>query len=70
MTPSRESRYVAHYREGDFVETLFQTLQMARASLIYLVEAVSISEARKREKAGKLGELYVPDHHWVRGKSD
>jgi tetratricopeptide (TPR) repeat protein len=67
--PSRESRYITHYEEEEFTETLIETLRLVRASLVYLVEAVARREAA-REKDGRVGRLFIPSHHWVRGDDE
>jgi tetratricopeptide (TPR) repeat protein len=69
-SPSRESPYVTHVGEGEFGKAVLGTLRLARASLLYTVEAIALCEARKSEGYKFLGSLTVPSHHWVRGEEE
>jgi hypothetical protein len=66
--PSRESRYVTHEDESEFQRNVLETLRLARASLIYLIEGLAWSSRYQEQKHSFLGTLLVPSHHWVRGE--
>lgn len=66
-TPSRSSKYVDHYSFDEFVTQLIETLQLARAVLFYFVEMVTINEHLMEDENVFKGQLFVPDHDWVRG---
>lgn len=68
--PSRESAYVTHEDETEFHRAVLETLRLARASLLYLVEGLELSAARQEQQHPFLGTLFVPPHHWIRGEDD
>jgi tetratricopeptide (TPR) repeat protein len=66
-SPSRESVHVEHAEIADFKSHLIESLQLARAAVLYFVEMISINEnanATSREKTLQMG---VPSHHYIRG---
>ncbi len=69
-TPSRESRYINHYSFDKFVEQLIETLQLTRAVLLYFVEMVSLNEHLTHDDGTIKGQLFVPDHDWIRGEDE
>jgi tetratricopeptide (TPR) repeat protein len=64
--PSRESVHVEHCTIKDFQALLIESLQLARAALLYFVEMISIQESR--EDHTKMIPLDVPTHHSIRGE--
>lgn len=70
MDQVRKSHYVEHVRAEDYQRLVIDTLRLARASLIYAVEAIAIREARECSKFKFLAPLNVPLHHWVRGDDE
>jgi hypothetical protein len=69
-SPSRKSDAVEHYAAEEFGAQLIETLQLARAALLYFVEMVALEE-RKKDRAGGLKmPLVIPNHHWVRGEDE
>jgi len=66
--PYRESEYVTHEDESEFQHAVLETLRLARASLIYVIEELAWSSARQEREHPFLGTLFVPSHHWVRGE--
>ena len=69
-TPSRESVHVEHCAISDFKSHLIESLQLARAAVLYFVEMVSISEAANKTGPKKALSLGVPSHHYIRGEDD
>lgn len=70
QTPSRESRYVDHYSLDEFIDQLIETLQLGRAVLLYFVEMVALNEHLTRDDGVFKGQLFVPDHDWIRGEDE
>jgi hypothetical protein len=66
--PSRPSAHVEHCSLSDFKAQLIESLQMARAAMLYFVEMVSMHEALKRPTSGRVAFLEVLSHHWIRGE--
>lgn len=69
-TASRESSYVTHEDESDFYRAVLETLRLARASLVYLIEGLELSADRRERQCSFLGTLFVPSHHSIRGEDD
>lgn len=69
-SPSRESAFVSHEDESEFHREVLETLRLTRASLLYLIEGLSLSANREEQKHPLLGPLWVPSHDWVRGQAD
>ena len=67
-TTSRESKYVTHEDESEFHRNVLETLRLARASMLYLIEGLAWSSRHQERKHPFLGTLFVPSHHWVRGE--
>lgn len=70
MHGCRQSRYVEHVDQNIFQRVVLETIRLARASLIYAVEAIAIREARERSKFKYLAQLNIPHHDWVRGEDE
>lgn len=67
--PSRPSKNLTHADEVAFQRECLETLRLARAAILYLLEFIAYREARKeREASGKLGTLIAPSHEWIRGE--
>jgi len=67
---NRESRYIDHYSLDEFIDQLIETLQLTRAVLLYFVEMVSLNEHLTHEDGTFKGQLFVPDHDWIRGEDE
>jgi tetratricopeptide (TPR) repeat protein len=67
---SRKSAAVEHCSIQEFGNQLIESLQLARAALMYFVEMVSLGERGREKQSGLRVPLFVPDHHWVRGEDD
>lgn len=67
--PDRESSFVEHVDQRVFEMTLIQSLRMGRAALVYFVDLVRQHASRQAPESGLLGQLFLPDHDWVRGRS-
>jgi tetratricopeptide (TPR) repeat protein len=65
--PSRKSDHVEHCKSDEFEAHLIESLQLARAALLYFVEMVSIEEHRA---PGNRMPIFVPSHHSIRGDED
>lgn len=69
--PSRQSSAVEHFALDDFSAQLIESLQLARAALLYFVEMVTLEEHKKdKQHAGLKVPLAVPNHHWIRGEDE
>ena len=68
--PSRESAQIEHCEIEEFKDQLIESLQLARAAVLYFVEMVSIAEKTRAAGTGKVGTITVPSHHYIRGKDD
>jgi len=66
--PSRVSAHIEHCALGEFQTLLIESLQLARAALLYFVEMISIHESRKVSDPTKMVPLDVPSHHFIRGE--
>jgi tetratricopeptide (TPR) repeat protein len=65
--PSRQSSQIEHCRLAEFKAQLIESLQLARAALIYFVEMVSTPENARRTSSEKSLPIAVPSHHYIRG---
>lgn len=65
---SRENAAVSHHHHGTFVNQLIETLQLARAVLLYFVEMVALQEHLTHGDRSRIGVLEVPAHDWIRGQ--
>lgn len=68
--PSRESAQIEHCEIAEFKDQLIESLQLARAAVLYFVEMVSIAEKTRAAGTGKIGTITVPSHHHIRGEDD
>ena len=65
-TPDTQDAFIEHHDFDEYGRQVVETLQLARAVLIYFVQTVADREARA-PKAGTL-TIDVPDHDWIRGR--
>ena len=63
---SRNSSYVEHFAVKDFKQQTMESLRLARAAILYLVELIALEE-RTRRKGVKSFPIVVPDHQSIRG---
>jgi len=68
--PSRRSAHVKHCTVDQFHSHLLESLQLARAAVLYFVEMLSLGEADKMARSGKTAPMLVPSHHWIRGEDE
>jgi tetratricopeptide (TPR) repeat protein len=66
--PSRQSSQIEHCGLKEFKAQLIESLQLARAALIYFVEMVSIAENAQAATSEKRMLIAVPNHHYIRGE--
>ena len=59
---------IEHSGVREFKDQLIESLQRARAAILYFVEMVSIAEKTHAARNGKVGTLTVPSHHYIRGE--
>ncbi len=68
-SPSRESECVEHYPLENFEIEVIESLQLARAAILYFVEMISLGEhAKESTNDGLAVLLRTPSHHSIRGK--
>jgi hypothetical protein len=67
-TASRNSIHVEHSGIEEFTSVLIESLQLARAAILYFVEMIAINEAKTLKSAGRVMQLDVPSHHVIRGE--
>ena len=66
---SRVSTSIERHREVDFGRVVVESLQIARAALMYFREVVAAREARMHQRRSGIAiPMMVPSHHWVRGE--
>jgi len=68
--PSRKSAHVDHCRTDEFESHVLESLQLARAAILYFVELVSIGEEHKKARGHRTARITVPSHHWIRGEDE
>lgn len=68
--PSRESAQIEHCEIREFKDQLIESLQLARAAILYFVEMISIAEKTRAASIGRVGPITVPNHHDIRGEDD
>jgi tetratricopeptide (TPR) repeat protein len=68
--PSRESEQIEHCGITEFKAQLIESLQLARAAVLYFVEMVSIAERAQLGGQEKTMPITVPTHHYIRGEDD
>lgn len=66
--PSRPSDYIEHWGIKEYESIIIESLQLARAAILYFVEMVQIGEKAKIAHYGPTVMAFVPNHHWVRGE--
>jgi hypothetical protein len=66
--PSRTSDCIEHCSLSDFKSQLVESLQLARAAIIYFVEMTSIREVAHKGVKTLVGVMDVSSHHWIRGE--
>ena len=65
---SRPSEILERHVQADFERILIESLQVARAALMYFREVIAFRERRlAAERSGVAAQMLVPSHHWVRG---
>jgi tetratricopeptide (TPR) repeat protein len=67
--PSRESVHVEHCKISEFKAHLIESLQLARAAILYFVEMISVNETTKSAKSENTVSMSIPNHHFIRGES-
>jgi tetratricopeptide (TPR) repeat protein len=67
-TPSRSSIHVEHSGIEEFTSLLIESLQLARAAILYFAEMIAINEEKTAKSAGRVIHLDVPSHHLIRGE--
>jgi len=68
--PSRKSAHVQHCEIADFKSHLIESLQLARAAVLYFVEMISIAEMANTASPPKKLPIRIPSHHYIRGEDD
>ena len=66
--PSRDCAQIEHCGIEEFKEHLIESLQLARAAILYFVEMVSIAEGNREALDGLSVAIDVPNHHDIRGE--
>jgi len=69
-TPSRDCAQIEHCGIEEFKAHLIESLQLARAAILYFVEMVSIAENAKNTGSGLRMPIVVPNHHEIRGQDE
>ena len=67
-SPSRDCAQIEHCEIEEFKAHLIESLQLARAAILYFVEMVSIAEDAKNAGSGLRMPIAVPNHHDIRGE--
>ncbi|UUI61672.1 LA2681 family HEPN domain-containing protein [Aeromonas salmonicida] len=68
---SRQAPEIEHHKRGPFTQEALSALRVARSAIQML--ALSISQYEQvlaQQVDGFIGSMLVPDHDWVRGRSD
>jgi tetratricopeptide (TPR) repeat protein len=68
--PSRESVHVEHCEIADFKSHLIESLQLARAAMLYFVEMIASGEQAITTSRVKKATIKVPSHHYIRGEDN
>ncbi|MGB9067659.1 MAG: LA2681 family HEPN domain-containing protein [Candidatus Acidiferrales bacterium] len=66
--PSRESQQIKHCGVDEFKTHLIETLQLARAAVIYFVEMVATAESCAATPEKQVS-ITVPSHHSIRAET-
>jgi hypothetical protein len=64
----RASPAVRHEQLEKFQGETLETLQAVRGAILYFVEAMVLREHRHHDPGRFVGSLYLPSHHWIRGR--
>nr|WP_263642066.1 LA2681 family HEPN domain-containing protein [Aeromonas hydrophila] len=68
---SRQAPEVEHHRRESFTQEVLRALRVARSAIQMLALSISQHEQVLAQRAdGFIGSMLVPDHDWVRGRSD
>ena len=65
--PEVESSDVTHHKFADYQRLAITTLRMAKAAIIYAIDAIALNERQKPKAAMEL-ECFAPNHHDIRVK--
>jgi tetratricopeptide (TPR) repeat protein len=65
--PSRACAQIEHSGIEEFKQHLIESLQLARAAILYFVEMIAITEASRTAGKGMRVAIDVPNHHHIRG---
>jgi LA2681-like HEPN len=68
--PSRESVHVEHCEITNFKSHLIESLQLARAAILYFVEMIALAENADTTSAERKIAIAVHSHHYIRGEKD
>lgn len=66
-SPSRDCIHIEHAKIAEFKDHLIESLQLARAAIVYFVEMVSITESLSAAGPDKQVAINIPNHHDIRG---
>jgi tetratricopeptide (TPR) repeat protein len=64
----RPNPAIEHHRLKSFRETALRTVRLARAALLYFLEAIAYEERTRRAGDRMLGTMEVRPHHKIRGQ--
>jgi tetratricopeptide (TPR) repeat protein len=67
-TPSRNSAHVEHSGVEEFTSLLIESLQLARAAILYFAEMIAVNEAKTAKDGRLVMHLDLPSHHFIRGE--
>ncbi|MFM7967382.1 LA2681 family HEPN domain-containing protein [Aeromonas sp. A-5] len=67
----RQTPEIEHHRREPFTQEALRALRVARSAIQMLVLSISQHEQVLVQRAdGFIGSMLVPDHDWIRGRSD
>lgn len=69
-SPSRDCVHIEHANITEFKDHLIESLQLARAAIVYFVEMVSITESLRAAGPDKQVAISIPNHHEIRGHNN
>jgi hypothetical protein len=61
---------VEHYSLDEYETEVIESLQLARAGLLYFVDMVALHERQKHSQTELCVPLVIPNHHWIRGEDE
>lgn len=64
----RSSTTIDHFELHTFQKTSLRTLKLARAALLYFVEAIYYDTAKRSQEGGLKGHTRIYPHHYIRGE--